>query len=162
MAGRLGAPARRLSAPRRCASPILASTGSQIGRADLQAAFAAILFFGAKSVIAATMTVGGLVAFNMFAQRVSGPVIRMAQLWQDFQQVRISVERLGDILNHPVERQGGIAPRHAGDEGRGPLRGACASATRPTRRRGLNDVTFSLPRACRSASSARRVRASRR
>src|SRR5690606_4576136 len=43
------------------------------------------------------------VAFNMFAQRVSGPVIRMAQLWQDFQQVRISIERLGDVLNQPVE-----------------------------------------------------------
>jgi subfamily B ATP-binding cassette protein HlyB/CyaB len=39
----------------------------------------------------------------MFAQRVSGPVIRMAQLWQDFQQVRIAVERLGDVLNQPVE-----------------------------------------------------------
>jgi subfamily B ATP-binding cassette protein HlyB/CyaB len=39
----------------------------------------------------------------MFAQRVSGPVIRMAQLWQDFQQVRIAIERLGDVLNHPVE-----------------------------------------------------------
>ena len=36
-------------------------------------------------------------AFNMFAQRVSGPVIRMAQLWQDFQQVRIAIERLGDL-----------------------------------------------------------------
>jgi subfamily B ATP-binding cassette protein HlyB/CyaB len=34
---------------------------------------------------------------------VSGPVIRMAQLWQDFQQVRISIERLGDVLNQPVE-----------------------------------------------------------
>lgn len=49
------------------------------------------------------MTVGGLVAFNMFAQRVSGPVIRMAQLWQDFQQVRISIDRLGDVLNAPME-----------------------------------------------------------
>jgi len=65
--------------------------------------FAAILFFGAKSVIGGALTVGGLVAFNMFAQRVSGPVVRMAQLWQDFQQIRISTERLGDILNYPAE-----------------------------------------------------------
>src|SRR3546814_2316677 len=46
-----------------------------------------ILFFGAQQVIAGALTVGGLVAFNMLAQRVSGPVIRMAQLWQDFQQI---------------------------------------------------------------------------
>ena len=64
---------------------------------------AAILYFGAQAVIAHDLTVGGLVAFNMFAQRVSGPVIRMAQLWQEFQQVRIAVERLGDVLNHRVE-----------------------------------------------------------
>jgi len=85
----------------------LGATGGQAVELISKLAFAAILFFGAKSVIAETLTVGGLVAFNMFAQRVSGPVIRMAQLWQDFQQVRISVERLGDILNHPVEPQGG-------------------------------------------------------
>jgi ATP-binding cassette, subfamily B, bacterial HlyB/CyaB len=64
---------------------------------------AAILFFGAQAVIAHQMTVGGLVAFNMLAQRVSGPVIRMAQLWQDFQQVRLAVARLGDVLNQPPE-----------------------------------------------------------
>lgn len=69
--------------------------------------FAAILYFGAQSVIAGSLTVGGLVAFNMFAQRVSGPVMRMAQLWQEFQQVRISIDRLGDVLNHPVEPRGG-------------------------------------------------------
>jgi len=83
----------------------LSSTGSQAVELISKLGFAAILFFGAKQVIGGAMTVGALVAFNMFAQRVSGPVIRMAQIWQDFQQVRISIERLGDILNHPVERQ---------------------------------------------------------
>lgn len=83
----------------------LSSTGTQLVELIAKLSFAAILFFGAKLVIGGAMTVGALVAFNMFAQRVSGPVIRMAQIWQDFQQVRISVERLGDILNHPVERQ---------------------------------------------------------
>src|SRR5205085_10840696 len=63
----------------------------------------AILFFGAKAVIAGDMTVGALVAFNMLAGRVAQPVLRMSQLWQDFQQVRISVDRLGDILNSPTE-----------------------------------------------------------
>jgi subfamily B ATP-binding cassette protein HlyB/CyaB len=45
------------------------------------------------------MTVGELVAFNMLAARVAQPVLRIAQLWQEFQQTRISVARLGDILN---------------------------------------------------------------
>jgi subfamily B ATP-binding cassette protein HlyB/CyaB len=49
------------------------------------------------------------IAFNMMAQRVSGPVLRLAQLWQDFQQVGISMQRLGDILNTrnelPLSRQ---------------------------------------------------------
>jgi subfamily B ATP-binding cassette protein HlyB/CyaB len=63
----------------------------------------AILYVGAKSVIAGDMTVGSLVAFNMFAGRVAQPILRLSQLWQDFQQVRISVDRLGDILNAPGE-----------------------------------------------------------
>ncbi|MET3711091.1 subfamily B ATP-binding cassette protein HlyB/CyaB [Sphingomonas trueperi] len=80
-----------------------ANTGSQAIEMISKLSFAAILFFGAQAVIGGAMSVGALVAFNMFAQRVSGPVIRMAQLWQDFQQVRIAIERLGDVLNHPVE-----------------------------------------------------------
>src|SRR6516164_11053717 len=60
---------------------------------------AAVLFFGAKLVIDGTLTVGEFVAFNMFAGRVSQPVLRLAQIWQDFHQARLSVARLGDILN---------------------------------------------------------------
>jgi ATP-binding cassette, subfamily B, bacterial HlyB/CyaB len=59
----------------------------------------AILFFGAKLVIEGNLTVGELVAFNMLASRVSIPVLRLAQIWQDFHQARLSVQRLGDILN---------------------------------------------------------------
>jgi subfamily B ATP-binding cassette protein HlyB/CyaB len=81
----------------------LGNSGSQAVQLISKLSMAAILYFGAEEVIAGTLTVGGLVAFNMFAQRVSGPVIRMAQLWQDFQQVRISIERLGDVLNVAVE-----------------------------------------------------------
>ena len=58
-----------------------------------------ILFFGAKLVIEGNLTVGELVAFNMLASRVSIPVLRLAQIWQDFHQARLSIERLGDILN---------------------------------------------------------------
>jgi subfamily B ATP-binding cassette protein HlyB/CyaB len=61
------------------------------------------LFLGAKLVIEGKLTVGELIAFNMMSQRVSGPVLRLAQLWQDFQQVGISMQRLGDILNTRTE-----------------------------------------------------------
>lgn len=81
----------------------LGNTGSQLIQLVSKLNLAAILYFGAQAVIEHKMTVGGLVAFNMFAQRVSGPVIRMAQLWQDFQQVRIAIARLGDVLNQPTE-----------------------------------------------------------
>ena len=64
---------------------------------------AGILYFGAKLVIDGDLTVGELVAFNMLAGRVSAPVLRLAQIWQDFHQARLSVARLGDILNTPAE-----------------------------------------------------------
>jgi ATP-binding cassette, subfamily B, bacterial HlyB/CyaB len=61
------------------------------------------LFLGAGLVIRNRLTVGELVAFNMLAAQVSAPVLRLAQVWQDFHQVRIAVARLGDILNTPPE-----------------------------------------------------------
>jgi ATP-binding cassette, subfamily B, bacterial HlyB/CyaB len=64
---------------------------------------AGILYFGAKLVIEGSLTVGQLVAFNILASRVSSPVLRMAQIWQDFHQARLSVARLGDILNTQPE-----------------------------------------------------------
>jgi ATP-binding cassette, subfamily B, bacterial HlyB/CyaB len=64
---------------------------------------AATLYFGAKLVIDGSLTVGELVAFNILAGRVSAPVLRLAQIWQDFHQARLSVARLGDILNTPAE-----------------------------------------------------------
>lgn len=69
---------------------------------------AALLLFGAKAVIDGDLSVGSLVAFNMIAGQVAQPVLRLSQLWQDFQQVQISVDRLGDILNTPMEHQPGI------------------------------------------------------
>lgn len=60
---------------------------------------AATLYLGAKLVIGGSLSVGELVAFNMLSARVSTPVLRLAQIWQDFHQARLSVERLGDILN---------------------------------------------------------------
>ena len=66
----------------------------------------AILFFGARLVIDGKLTLGQLIAFNMLSGQVAAPIIRLAQLWQDFQQVGISVDRLGDILNTRTELPG--------------------------------------------------------
>jgi subfamily B ATP-binding cassette protein HlyB/CyaB len=57
------------------------------------------LYFGARLVIAGQLSVGELIAFNMLAGRVAQPVLRLAQVWQDFHQARVSIDRLGDILN---------------------------------------------------------------
>ncbi len=62
-----------------------------------------IIWVGAHLVIDGSITVGQLVAFNMLAGRVSGPILKLVQLWQDFQQAGISIARLGDILNTPKE-----------------------------------------------------------
>jgi len=64
---------------------------------------AATLWFGAKLVMDQELSVGQFVAFNMFAGRVAQPIMRMAQMWTDFQQTGISMERLGDILNTRTE-----------------------------------------------------------
>ena len=84
---------------------MLGNFGSQAVQLVNKLTTVAILFFGAKMVIGGDLTVGQLVAFNMLASRVSMPVLRLAQLWQDFQQARIAVARLGDILNTPTEPQ---------------------------------------------------------
>lgn len=66
-------------------------------------AVAATLYVGARLVIDGTLTVGELVAFNMLSGRVSAPALRLAQVWQDFHQTRLSITRLGDILNTTPE-----------------------------------------------------------
>jgi subfamily B ATP-binding cassette protein HlyB/CyaB len=62
-----------------------------------------VLFVGVKSVLVGDLTIGQLIAFQMFAGQFSGPVLRLVNLWNEFQQALLSVDRLGDILNHPQE-----------------------------------------------------------
>jgi subfamily B ATP-binding cassette protein HlyB/CyaB len=81
----------------------LGNTASQTVQLISKLVTAGILFFGAKLVIDGSLTVGELVAFNILAGRLSTPVLRLAQMWQDFHQARLSVARLGDILNTPAE-----------------------------------------------------------
>jgi ATP-binding cassette, subfamily B, bacterial HlyB/CyaB len=63
----------------------------------------ALLYFGAKLVIDGELTVGGLIAFNMLSGRVNAPILKLASLWQDFTQTKVSVKRLADIMDAPAE-----------------------------------------------------------
>ncbi len=63
----------------------------------------AVLWVGAYRVIDGDLSIGQLIAFNMLSAQVTGPLLRLVNLWQEFQQVGISVERLGDVLNTQPE-----------------------------------------------------------
>lgn len=63
----------------------------------------AILWIGVTLVIKNQLTIGQLIAFQMFANQFTAPVMRLVNLWNEFQQVLLGVDRLGDILNNPVE-----------------------------------------------------------
>ncbi|ANH70819.1 peptidase C39 [Mitsuaria sp. 7] len=79
---------------------------------------AATLWWGAQLVIDGQLSVGQFVAFNMFAGRVAQPIMRIAQMWTDFQQTGISMARLGDVLNTRTElrpQSAGAMPRVRGD-----------------------------------------------
>ncbi|MDR3088960.1 MAG: type I secretion system permease/ATPase [Desulfobulbaceae bacterium] len=59
----------------------------------------ALLWFGAREVLAGRLTVGQLIAFNMLSSRVMQPVLRLSQVWKEFQQTRVSLSRIADIFN---------------------------------------------------------------
>jgi ATP-binding cassette, subfamily B, bacterial HlyB/CyaB len=63
----------------------------------------AVLWIGAHAVIEGDLSIGQLIAFNMLSAQVTGPLLRIVNLWQEFQQVGVSIQRLGDVLNHPIE-----------------------------------------------------------
>lgn len=62
-----------------------------------------LLYLGAKEVLKGNLTVGQLIAFNMLSARVNAPILRLSQIWQEFQQMKVSVSRIGDILDSPAE-----------------------------------------------------------
>jgi subfamily B ATP-binding cassette protein HlyB/CyaB len=67
----------------------------------------AVITFGVNLVFDNALSVGQLVAFQMFASQLCGPILRLVHMWQDFQQARLSLERIGDIINTPSEVTGG-------------------------------------------------------
>jgi subfamily B ATP-binding cassette protein HlyB/CyaB len=77
-----------------------------------------ILAIGAWTVMHGTdFTIGMLVAFQMFSGRLSQPMLRLVGLWQQFQQASLSIDRLGDLMNAPVEPYTMIPARDAGGTG---------------------------------------------
>lgn len=82
---------------------IVAGTANTLGQFIQKTFDLLILFMGAKYVMAGRFTVGELVAFRMLSGRVSGPVLRFVQLWQEYQQASMSVKRIGDIFNTSTE-----------------------------------------------------------
>ena len=96
---------------------MLGSLGQNLIQFVSKSTTALILLIGAEAVIEGAMTIGELIAFNMIAAQVVQPILRLSQLWQDFQQVQVSVARLGDILNaapEPVPRNLLTLPPPAG------------------------------------------------
>lgn len=125
------------------AANLLAALGQNAIQYVSKLTSAALLLFGAQAVINGEMSVGALVAFNMIAGQVSQPILRLSQLWQDFQQVQVSVDRLGDVLNAPAE------PRPAAAVSLPAPKGAIAFKNvtfryRPDGQDVLKDVTLSV------------------
>ncbi len=62
-----------------------------------------IIGMGSFLVIDGKLTLGQLIAFRIISGYVTSPIMRLAQLWQNFQETALSLERLADIVDHPEE-----------------------------------------------------------
>ncbi|MBI2752261.1 MAG: peptidase domain-containing ABC transporter [Betaproteobacteria bacterium] len=94
----------------------LANSYNVVANALEQVMTVAILVAGALLVMRADgFTIGMLVAFQMFAARMAQPMLRIAGLWQEFQQANIAVKRLGDIMDAPAEPHS-VVPTRAKSE----------------------------------------------
>jgi subfamily B ATP-binding cassette protein HlyB/CyaB len=81
----------------------LSSLGGAAGQIVQRGSTLAVLWVGANAVMTGDLTVGELIAFQMLSGRAITPVMRVVKMWQDFQQIGLSVERLGDIINTKPE-----------------------------------------------------------
>lgn len=62
-----------------------------------------IIYFGATYVFAGELTLGELIAFHLLAEKVTGPIENFSGLWEKWQNIRVSRQRLGDVVNSPME-----------------------------------------------------------
>jgi ATP-binding cassette subfamily B protein len=77
-----------------------------------------IIVLGAQEVFDQTMSVGALIGFQMLASRVSGPLISMVGLVNEYQETVISIKMMGEMMNHPSEGRataGGLRPELVGE-----------------------------------------------
>jgi subfamily B ATP-binding cassette protein HlyB/CyaB len=96
----------------------VANTYNVLANGLEQAMMLLLLVCGAELVMGGSeFTIGMLVAFQMFAGRVSQPMLRIVGLWQQFQQASLSVQRLGDIMNAPAETYSLVPARGRGGNG---------------------------------------------
>ena len=104
----------------------------------------AVMGVGAYLVFDGVMMVGALIAFKIVASRVTGPLVALSQMIQQFQEVSLSVRMLGQIMNHPSEsgRTGqGLRAPIQGHVQFSNVRFTYPSASTPA----LNDVSFEVP-----------------
>jgi subfamily B ATP-binding cassette protein HlyB/CyaB len=78
---------------------------------------ALVLLFGAWAVMDGSLSLGALIGFTMISGQAVQPILRLSQVWQDFQQVQTSIERLGDVLNFPPEARPMATPQPAPPRG---------------------------------------------
>jgi len=82
---------------------VLGTTTGQIGSFLNTLSSLLILWAGLSMVLNGEFTLGQLLAFRIFAGYVTGPLLRLSNLWQGVQKVNLSMERLGDVVNQPLE-----------------------------------------------------------
>ncbi|MFP5513684.1 MAG: peptidase domain-containing ABC transporter [Alphaproteobacteria bacterium] len=86
---------------------MLQTLSTQLVQFVQKATLMLVLWFGARKVIGLELSLGQLIAFNMMANHVMQPIARLADLWRDYVQAQVAVDRLGDVLNTQPERSTG-------------------------------------------------------
>ena len=81
----------------------VANVAGSIGIFLSQAFNLALLWIGAYYVMAGSLSVGQLIAFQMIAGQVIAPILRLVNMWQEFQMIRVSMDRLADIMDEKSE-----------------------------------------------------------
>ena len=82
---------------------IISGNAGAVGQYIQRGTDLVLLWTGVHLVISGAITVGQFIAFRMLSSQVSGPILRLVNLWQEFQQTAVSLERLGDIFNAQPE-----------------------------------------------------------
>jgi ATP-binding cassette, subfamily B, bacterial HlyB/CyaB len=83
----------------------LSGISSAIGQFIQRLSQLAVLWVGARLVLNGTLTVGQLIAFQMLSSRVSDPILRMVQIWNEYQQINVSIQRIADIFHAKPEQR---------------------------------------------------------